>query len=171
MLHSPERARIRERTGLGWFAVTPATPTGVIAARSLVYWSGDRRYRVNVAVVPAAALLAAVPLLVADVPPPVVAQDPAPLAALLLGWLPHDDQAYDSNAIWMHVASGVRGWADRVGRLVPIALIGLPLLAVGVPLSVMLSGDAAMLPALAGVCDHVAAPMVPVTRPANRRVW
>jgi hypothetical protein len=26
-------------------------------------------------------------------------------------------------------------------------------------------------PALAGVCDHVAAPMVPVTRPANRRVW
>lgn len=152
MLHRPERPRVRERTGLGWFAVTPSTPGGVIAARSLVYWSGDRRYRVNVAVVPVAALLAALPLLVAGVPPALVALVPAPLAALLLGWLPHDDLAYDSNAIWLHVASGVRGWADRVGRLVPIALIGLALLTVAVPLSVMLAGDPALLPALAGVC-------------------
>lgn len=152
MLHRPERPRVRERTGLGWFAVTPSTPAGVIAARSLVYWLGDRRYRVNVVVVPVAALLATLPLLVAGVPPALVALVPAPLAALLLGWLPHDDLAYDSNAIWLHVASGVRGWADRVGRLVPIALIGLTLLAAGVPLSVMLAGDAALLPALAGVC-------------------
>ena len=152
MLHRPERSRIRERTGLGWFAVTPTTPAGVIAARSLVYWSGDRRYRVNVVVVPVAALLATLPLLVAGVPPALVALVPAPLAALLLGWLPHDDLAYDSSAIWLHVASGVRGWADRVGRLVPVVLIGLALLAVGAPLSVMLAGDVTLLPALSGVC-------------------
>lgn len=152
MLHRPERAQARERAGLGWFALTPASPAGVIAARSLVYWLGDRRYRVNIVVVPVAALLATLPLLVAGVPPAAVALVPAPLAALLLGWLPHDDLAYDSSAIWLHVASAVPGWADRVGRLVPIGLIGLPLLAVGVPLSVILAGDVSLAPALSGVC-------------------
>ncbi len=152
MLHHPERPRARARAGLGWFGASPATPAGVIAARSLVYWLGDRRYRVNIVVVPIAALVATLPLLVAGVPPAVVALVPAPLAALLLGWLPHDDLAYDSSAIWLHVASGVRGWADRVGRLVPIALIGVPLLAFGVPLSVALAGDMSLAPALAGVC-------------------
>lgn len=142
----------RVRGGLGWFGVAPGTPGGAIAARSLVYWFGDRRYVANGIIIPFAALVTAVPLLVAGVPPELVALVPVPFAALLLGWLPHDDLAYDSTAVWMHIASGVRGVSDRVGRLVPVLLVGVPLLAVAVPVAISLHGRWAMLPALAGVC-------------------
>ncbi|WP_203579806.1 hypothetical protein [Microbacterium hibisci] len=142
----------RERGGLGWFGVAPGTPGGAIAARSLVYWFGDRRYVVNGLVIPVAAVITAVPLLIAGVPPELVALVPVPFAALFLGWLPHDDLAYDSTAVWMHIASGVRGVSDRVGRLVPVLLVGVPLLAVAIPVATVLHGRWAMLPALTGVC-------------------
>ncbi|MFC8683291.1 hypothetical protein ACFT30_17400 [Microbacterium ureisolvens] len=142
----------RERGGLGWFGVAPGTPGGAIAARSLLYWFGDRRYVVNGLVIPFAAVITAVPLLIAGVPPELVALVPVPFAALFLGWLPHDDLAYDSTAVWMHIASGVRGISDRVGRLVPVLLVGVPLLAVAIPVATVLHGRWAMLPALTGVC-------------------
>ena len=142
----------RERGGLGWFAVAPGTPGGAIAARSLVYWFGDRRYVVNGLVIPVAAVVTTVPLIIAGVPPEIVALVPVPFAALFLGWLPHDDLAYDSTAVWMHIASGVRGVSDRVGRLVPVLLVGVPLLAVAIPVAITLNGRWAVLPALTGVC-------------------
>ncbi|MFT4230610.1 MAG: hypothetical protein QM602_09990 [Microbacterium sp.] len=141
----------RERAGLGWFAVAPGTPGGAIAARSLVYWLRDRRYVVNAVVIPIAAGIAVVPPLVAGVSPEAVALLPVPIVALFFGWLPHNDVAYDSTAIWMHVASGTRGLADRVGRLIPVILIALPLLAVLVPVTVVLHGRWAILPAVSGV--------------------
>ena len=143
---------VRERGGLGWFAVAPGTATGGIAARSLVYWLRDARYLVNMAVIPVAALLTMVPLLIAGVPLAYAALLPAPFIALFLGWLPHNDIAYDSTAIWMHIASGVRGIADRLGRLVPVLLIGIPLLAVAIPISLSVHGRWAVLPAMIGVC-------------------
>jgi ABC-2 type transport system permease protein len=143
---------VRERGGLGWFAVAPGTPGGAIAARSLIYWLRDRRYLVNVVIVPVAAAIAAVPLLVAGVPLEIVALVPVPIVALLFGWMPHNDLAYDSTAVWMHLASGIRGVSDRVGRLVPILLIGIPVLAVAIPVAIAVHGRWAMLPALVGVC-------------------
>ncbi|KAF2419485.1 hypothetical protein [Microbacterium sp. B35-30] len=142
----------RARGGLGWFGVAPGTPGGAVAARSLVYWFGDRRYVVNGLVIPFAAAITVVPLLIAGVPPELVALVPVPFAALFLGWLPHDDLAYDSTAVWMHIASGVRGVSDRVGRLVPVLLVGVPLLAVAIPVATTLHGRWAVLPALTGVC-------------------
>lgn len=129
----------RERSGLGWFAVLPSNAFGAVAARSLVYWLRDRRYIVNVIVVPVAGALTVLPLLVAGVPLQVAVLLPAPIIALFLGWLPHNDVAYDSTAVWVHVASGMRGIADRLGRLVPIIVIGLPLLAVSVSISLALA--------------------------------
>ncbi|MFG6401771.1 hypothetical protein [Microbacterium sp. P04] len=153
LLNTTERpVAVRERGGLGWFAVAPGTPGGAIAARSLVYWLRDRRYLVNIVVVPIAALLTVVPLVVAGVPVEYVALLPAPLIALMLGWMPHNDLAYDSTAVWMHIASAVRGASDRVGRLVPILLIGIPMLAVAVPVAIAFHGRWSMLPALVGVC-------------------
>ncbi|MCP2636554.1 hypothetical protein K0817_008220 [Microbacterium sp. HD4P20] len=142
----------RDRGGLGWFAVAPGTPGGAIAARSLHYWFGDRRYVVNALIIPVAAAITVVPLLIAGVPPEIVVLVPVPFAALFLGWLPHNDVAYDSTAVWMHVASGVRGVSDRVGRLVPVLLVGAPLLAVAVPIAVSMHGRWALLPAMVGVC-------------------
>lgn len=128
----------RERTGLGWFGLLPANAFGAIAARSLVYWLRDRRYIVNFVIVPIAGVLTVFPLLVAGVPLYIAALVPVPLMALFFGWLPHNDVAYDSTALWIHVASGVRGVADRAGRLIPIALVALPVLAIAIPLTLAL---------------------------------
>lgn len=140
------------RRGLGWFSLLPGTPAGAIAARSLAYWTRDARYLVNVVAVPVAALLTVVPLLLVGVPGSVVALIPVPIMALFLGWIAHNDLAYDSAALWMHVAGGVRGAADRIGRLAPVCLVAVPLLAVAIPVAVWLHGDPAILPAMIGVC-------------------
>ncbi|MGZ0710509.1 hypothetical protein ACWPKO_19440 (plasmid) [Coraliomargarita sp. W4R53] len=152
LLTTTERpTAVRERGGLGWFAVTLGTPGGAIAGRSLLYWLNDRRYLVNVLVIPVAAAATTVPLLIAGVAPEIVALVPVPFAALFLGWLVHNDLAYDSTAVWMHFAAGVRGISDRVGRLVPVLLIGLPLLAIAIPIAVSLYGRWSILPAMIGV--------------------
>ncbi len=152
LLSTTERpASARERAGLGWFAVAPGTPGGAIAARSLVYWLRDRRYLVNAVVIPVAAAICVVPPLVAGVAPSLIALLPVLIVALFFGWLPHNDVAYDSTAIWMHIASDTRGMADRTGRLVPVVLIAVPLLAVLIPVSVALHGRWAILPALSGI--------------------
>ncbi|MCR2793074.1 hypothetical protein NQ156_08400 [Microbacterium sp. zg.Y625] len=176
---TPRPVAVRERGGLGWFTVTRGTPAGAIAARSLVYWMRDRRYLVNIAVIPVAAALTILPLMVVGVPASVIALVPVPLMALFLGWLPHNDLAYDSTAIWMHIAGAVDGVADRVGRLVPVLLFGVPLLAVTVPLAIWVHGDWNTLPALIGVCTALflsglglssiasALSPYPVTRPGD----
>lgn len=128
----------RERAGLGWFALLPSNAFGAIAARSLVYWLRDRRYIVNIVVVPVAGVLTVFPLLVAGVPLYLAALVPVPVMALFFGWLPHNDVAYDSTAFWTHVASGVRGLSDRFGRLVPVALVAVPVLAIAIPLTLAL---------------------------------
>lgn len=153
MLGATERpVAVRERGGLGWFAVAPGTPAGAVAARSLLYWLRDRRYIVNVLIVPIAAVLAMVPPLVAGVPFDWIILMPVPLMALFFGWMAHNDLAYDSSAVWLHFASGMRGVSDRAGRLVPILLIAVPVLVVTVPIAISLHGRWALLPAMTGVC-------------------
>ncbi len=179
-LHSVERPVVARGSGrLGWFAVTPGTPGGAIAARSLLYWLGDRRYLVNLLVIPLAGLFAMVPLLIVGVPVSTVVLLPVPIMALFLGWLPHNDLAYDSTAIWLHLASGVRGISDRIGRLVPVTVVGVPLLAVTVPIAIAVHGRWSLLPALVGVCASLflcglglssissALAPYPVTRPGD----
>jgi len=141
----------RERTGLGWFGLLPSNAFGAIAARSLVYWLRDRRYIMNIIVVPVAGVLTVLPLLVAGVPMQIAALVPVPVMALFFGWLPHNDVAYDSTALWTHVASGVSGIPDRLGRLVPVALVAVPVLAVAVPLTLLMIDDWRLLLPLTGV--------------------
>lgn len=114
----------------GWFRVLGGSAAGVIAARSMTYWGRDPRYRASyliLVVVP----IVVVPLGVAGVPWGVTALVPLPLMALIAGFLPHNDVAYDGTALWMHIASGVRGWADRLGRVAPILIVGVPAVVVG----------------------------------------
>ena len=141
----------RERTGLGWFGLLPSNAFGAIASRSLVYWLRDRRYIMNIIVVPVAGIATMLPLIVAGVPIEIAALVPVPVMALFFGWLPHNDVAYDSTALWTHVASGVRGLPDRLGRLVPVLLVAIPVLAIAVPLSLLLAGDWSMLLPLGGL--------------------
>lgn len=152
MLTNTERpVTARERSGLGWFGLLPANAFGGVAARSLVYWLRDRRYIVNVLVVPIAGVLTVFPLLVAGVPLEIAALVPVPLMALFFGWLPHNDVAYDSTAVWIHIASGLRGIPDRLGRLVPISLLAIPVLAIASSITLAVVGDWHLMLPLIGV--------------------
>ncbi|WP_105565378.1 hypothetical protein [Microbacterium halophytorum] len=141
---------VRERGGLGWFGLAPGIPAGAIAARSIIYWFSDVRYIANLIIIPIAGLLPIIPLLVAGVPPEVTALVPVPIMALFFGWVAHNDTAYDSSAIWIHIVAGVDGFSDRLGRTIPVLLTAIPVLAVTIPVSVALYGRWAILPGMVG---------------------
>ncbi len=149
-LDRPAR-RTTTRAGLGWFDRMPATPTGVIGARSLTYWVRDPRYRVPLAIVPLVPFAMLLPLVVVGVPLHIVALFPLPVLCFFLAWSIHNDVSLDNTAVWVHIASATSGFADRFGRLIPIAMIGLPLLIVGSAVTVLVYGDVSILGSVLGV--------------------
>ncbi|MEJ3405024.1 hypothetical protein WDJ51_09780 [Rathayibacter sp. YIM 133350] len=149
------QAQAHAYTGLGWFDRVPPGPTGAIAARSLTYWLRDARYWMSLVMIPVLPVLLVVPLAAVHVPSGVLALLPVPVMCVFLGWTVHNDVAYDSTAVWLHVASGVSGVADRIGRLVPALLLGIPLIAVGTIVSMLLYRDWSILPSFIGVCTSL----------------
>ena len=151
MLLTPGReASAKSSSGLGWFDRMPHSPSGAVAARSITYWFRDPRYWVSIIMVPVVPILV-VPLGLAGIPIAFTALIPVPLMCLLLGWSLHNDTAYDSTAIWLHVASGVKGRADRLGRLVPVLITGALVIGLGSAVTVFVLGDWRLLPPLVGV--------------------
>ncbi|MCW4458131.1 hypothetical protein [Microbacterium sp. MPKO10] len=136
---------------LGWFDVMPAKATSAIAARSLSYWGRDARYIVSILIIPILPFLLIPPLLIAGVPAEPLALLPLPFMSLFLGWSLHNDLAFDASAVWLHVASGVRGYADRLGRTGPTLLIGVPIVVIGSMISIAFYGDWSVLPSMFGV--------------------
>jgi ABC-2 type transport system permease protein len=136
-------------TGLGWFAWMPATPAGAVAARSITSWRRDPRYISSVALM----LLLPLGLLL----PPLSGGSNqwslamAPTAGFLLGWSMHNDIAYDGTAFWAHVATGVSGRADRLGRLAPTALAASLLLPGYATLGCAIAGRWSVWPAVFGI--------------------
>lgn len=124
----------------------PAKPAAVIAQRSLTYWRRDSRYRVALIAVPMAPLIMLLALFVVGVPLNFLVLLPIPIVLLLLGWSIHNDVAHDSTAIWLHVASATKGVDDRLGRLAPLLIVGIPVLSIGGGISVAILGDWRILP-------------------------
>jgi ABC-2 type transport system permease protein len=156
MLVTPEReAHVKTYGGLGAFGRFPPTPTGAIAARSLTYWLRDPRYRASLVMIPILPVILFVPLSIAGVPTEALWLMPLPVMCLFLGWSIHNDVAYDSTAVWLHVASGTRGTADRIGRIVPVVLVGVPLILIGAVLSADFHGSRDVLPSLVGVSSAI----------------
>lgn len=151
-LVTPARqARPQTLGGLGWFGRLPATPRGVIAARAASYWARDVRYRVSAISIPVTPIVLVLVLGVAGVPGDRLALLPVPIVALFLGWTSHNDIAYDHTAIWLHVAAGVRGVDDRLGRLAPILAVGGPVLVAGSFVSAAIAGRPELALVLIGV--------------------
>lgn len=130
--------------GLGWFARVPASPTGAITARCLVYWARDPRYVMAIAAVPLMPLAmwafgagqAVVYLL--------------PFLGVVMGWSLATDTSADGTALWLHVATPTRGLADRLGR-VAAAVVVLGPLVVGLTVALAaLTGQLSALAALLG---------------------
>ncbi|CAM5790612.1 hypothetical protein [Cellulomonas persica] len=131
--------------GIGVLGRIPATPLGAVAGRCLVYWFRDPRYAIALAIVPFIPVLMWVVgrgggmLLVSGL-----------LAALVSGWGLSADVSYDGSAFWMHVSAGVRGWVDRLGRVIASAVVALPLVVVITVASAVIADRVDALPALLG---------------------
>ncbi len=135
--------------GLGFFALFPATPTGAVAARSLSYWLRDPRY---------AGALVVVPLL----PVLMLFQGTqtgsygallfvGPLTAFLLAWSISTDVSYDNTAFALHLATGVRGVHDRLGRAVACLVFALPVVLGLSVLPFLFGADWTLLPGVLGL--------------------
>jgi ABC-2 type transport system permease protein len=151
LITQPQSAGARSYHGLGLFRVAPVSPAAVVAERSFTYWIRDARYHASLLVIPVIPFLLMVPLLVIGVPTNILALLPVPVMALFLGWSVHNDTAYDHTAIWLHIASGTSGRDDRIGRIVPPLIVGVPLLVITSVICAPLFGDIGVLPALLGV--------------------
>ncbi|NWL25865.1 transporter [Paenarthrobacter ureafaciens] len=134
---------------LGLFGVLPGTPAGAVAARALVYWLKDPRY---------AGSLVVIPLL------PVIfffsgSQTGSygmlmilgPLTAFMMAWSISADVSYDNTAFALHLASGVRGVNDRLGRALACLVISLPVVLVFTIGPIAVTGDWIWLPNLLGL--------------------
>jgi ABC-2 type transport system permease protein len=151
LVTQPRLAGARQYHGLGLFRVLPPSPSAVIAERSFTYWIRDARYHASLLVIPVIPFLAMTPFLVIEVPTNILALFPVPIMALFLGWSVHNDTAYDNTAIWLHIASGVRGQDDRLGRVVPPLVVGVPILVIASIICAPLYGNPGVLPAMLGV--------------------
>ncbi len=152
MLVTPQReAQAKAYAGLGWFDRLPGGPTAAIAARSVTYWGRDARYWIALVMIPIFPVFIVVALTVAGIPAHYTALLPLPIMCLFLGWTIHNDIAFDNTAIWLHLVSGTRGIADRVGRIFPVVLVGIPLIAIGSVVTTAAFGDWVVLPAVAAL--------------------
>jgi ABC-2 type transport system permease protein len=153
---APEReSQVREHHGLGWFGRLPGGPTAAVAARSMTYWGRDARYWVALVTIPVIPVCVIVALTLGGNPLHLAALVPLPLVCLFLGWTIHNDVAFDSTAIWLHLVSGTRGFADRLGRMFPPVLVGIPVIAIGSVVTTAVFGDWAVLPAIAALCGSI----------------
>jgi ABC-2 type transport system permease protein len=150
----PTRRIPEERRGgtPGWFRRLPSTPTGAIAARSFTYWIRDPRYRAVLGFLVVVPLVIIPASLIGEFPLAWSSLLPLPLMLMLIAVSTvHNDIAYDSTAMWSHVAAQTRGTHDRVGRIMPPLVGGIVLLLVGTPLTVWGHGDVRIIPAVLGV--------------------
>ncbi|MCV2396404.1 hypothetical protein OEB99_19000 [Actinotalea sp. M2MS4P-6] len=130
--------------GLGWFGVLPDRPLGAIAARSLTYWRRDPRYSTALLAVP----LMPLAMWAFGVGEGVIAL--VPLLAAVMGWTLSTDTSSDGTALWLHVASPLRGVDDRAGRVLGAGAVMVPLLIALTVVLGVIAGHLADLPALLG---------------------
>jgi ABC-2 type transport system permease protein len=150
-LVTPPYAGSGSRRGgrLGLFGVLPATPAGAVTARSLTYWLRDPRYSGSLVVVPLLpVLLVFQGAQSGDFGTLAVA---APLAAFLLAWSISADVSYDNTAFALHVATGVRGVDDRLGRALACLAFGLPVVLIFAVGQYFFTGDWEDLPGQLGL--------------------
>lgn len=134
---------------LGVFGLVPATPSGAIGARSLIYWARDARFARQLVLVPLMpALLILLGSLVhagwlAYLGPPIVA---GLLPLTLFGVI-----SYDGSAFALHLSSGVRGVDDRIGRAAALLAFALPALVIVSVVCLGVVGGWRDLPAVLGI--------------------
>lgn len=134
---------------LGFFAIAPATPTGAVAARALTYWVRDPRYGGSLIVIPILAVLFLFQSLQSGEPE--ILMILGPLIAFLMAWSISADVSYDNTAFALHLATGVSGFSDRLGRAVACLVLSVPLVLLLALLPFALGADWNMFPGILGL--------------------
>lgn len=133
----PAEASVSVRKGAGRFDLPQRLEqllrlpgvSAAVAARALRYWRSDPRYLTQAVTIVVIGPLVAIALLVTPDAPGVLLVGMPVMTGLFAGWSIHNDTAYDSTAIWLHISSGARGRDDRLGRAAALLLWGVPVLA------------------------------------------
>ncbi len=134
---------------LGMFAILPPTPTGAVTARALTYWLRDPRYGGSLVVIP---LLAVVMFFQASQGDSFgILATLGPLTAFLMAWSISADVSYDNTAFALHLATGVRGIADRLGRAVACLILSVPVVLAFTVVPFLFTGSWEWLPGLLGL--------------------
>ncbi|SJM57148.1 hypothetical protein [Gulosibacter sp. 10] len=118
-------------TRLGLFRSATSSGPRAIALRIWLAWLRDGRYAVVLTTVILMPLVFVIPIAVGGLGLEWLSLLPVPVFAFLLGWALHNDTAYDSTALWIHVTSGMRGVVDRFGRAIPTLLLGVIVILLG----------------------------------------
>ena len=137
----------RGKTGL--FGVLPATPAGAVAARSLTYWRRDPRYARQLIIVPLVPVLLWFYSVNNDAP--ALLNLTGPVLAFFLAVSIYTDISFDGTAFATHLADGVRGRDDRLGRLGALAIIAVPLVLLGTIVPMFWTGSWNLLPIFLGL--------------------
>jgi ABC-2 type transport system permease protein len=150
-LVTPPYAGSSKRKGsrLGLFGLLPPSPAGAVMARSLTYWIRDPRYSGSLVVIP---LLPVVLLFQATQTGEYFSLAfLAPISAFILAWSISADVSYDNTAFALHLATGVRGMADRLGRALACLTFALPVVLVFAVGYSAFTGDWSGLPGQLGL--------------------
>jgi ABC-2 type transport system permease protein len=70
----------------------------------------------------------------------------APFLGMLLGPTLAFDISYDDSALWTHITTSVKGWEDRLGRLLGFSVVALPIVALVLATGVGTTGAEHLLP-------------------------
>ncbi|MEK8228348.1 hypothetical protein NKG05_23290 [Oerskovia sp. M15] len=171
----PRRGVRRQGQGARLVRPLPATPVGAVAARCLTYWFRDPRYSGSIAVIP---LLPVVLWFVGSS----MDMDGSgtgfreillilgPITAFTFGFAISADVAYDHTAFWTQVSSGVHGFADRAGRVIAAAVLGVPVVVIFAVASVAFAGRWDLLVATVGLSLGVLATGLGVSSVVSARL-
>jgi len=145
-VNPPHEEASTKARGLGWFGRLPATPLGAVTARCLTYWVRDPRYAMSIVFIPVFPLI-----LWVVAPDSQLLLFVGPITAFFLGWSISQDVSFDGTAFWTHVAAPLRGWTDRLGRVLAVSLLGLPAVLVFAVVPTVATGHGADLPTVLGL--------------------
>lgn len=144
-----EGSRATVRTGTGWFRRFPDTPRGAVAARAMTYWLRDPRYLQSLLVVVLIPLAFSFFAINAELP--IMLTGSTVMVAALLSLGTYSDISFDGTAFTTHVARGVRGIDDRLGRIWASAIITVPAVLLIATITTALVGRWDQLPTLLGL--------------------